>query len=323
MATAVLEGWLASWADAVLAWDLWRRHGSRETPVTGGLKVPASLDWLRGTAAGRDWLAALPEVLTEIAARWSLRLGEPYPGSYVSLVLPATLPDGTAAVLKVQFPDRDSSHEAAALRLWDGDAAVRLLAHDEPRLALLIERCVPGTPLSDVVPELAIATFVDLLPRLWRAPVPPFASAEWEAARWASELVPRWEEAGRPCERRLVDTAVATLRALAGSQREQVLLNQDLHANNVLRAQRDPWLVIDPKPLIGERELAIAPIVRDYGLGHGRHQVVQRLDRLTSALGVDRERARGWSFAKAMVWAFQDDDGMTRHLETARWLLAG
>jgi streptomycin 6-kinase len=286
-----------------------------------GLRIPERLGWLRGSAAGREWLAGLPATLAGCVARWSLRVAEPYPYSYVSLVLPATLPDGTEAVLKLQFPDPDSTHEAAALRLWDGDGAVRLLAHDESRLALLIERCVPGNPLSEVAPEQALTALVGLLPRLWRPAGEPFAAGSDQARYWAEELAPRWEQAGRPCERRLVDAATGTLRELAGSQGEQLLLNQDLHVNNVLRARREPWLVIDPKPLVGERELAVAALVRDFGLGHGRAEVQHRLDRLTAELGADRERSRGWSFAYAVVWAFLDEEGRTRHVETARWLL--
>jgi streptomycin 6-kinase len=292
------------------------RHPWRSSLV----KVPATLDWLRHRPGGREWLAALPRTLAEVCAQWSLQVDEPYQGSYVSLVLPATLPDGSVAVLKLQYPDPDSTHEAAALRLWDGVGAVRLLAHEERRLALLIERCTPGTPLSTMAPEYGLATFTELLPRLWRAPTPPFASVEHDAARWAADLPTRWERAGRPCERRLVDAAVETLLALRGSQGEQVLLNQDLHGGNVLRAQREPWLVIDPKPLLGERELAIASLLHDYGLGHGRNQTRWRLDRLTADLALDRDRARGWGFARTLVQAFQDDAWMTQHLETARWL---
>jgi streptomycin 6-kinase len=286
-----------------------------------GLRIPERLDWLRGSEAGREWLAGLPTTLAECAAQWSLRVAEPYPYSYVSLVLPATLPDGTEAVLKLQFPDPDSTHEAAALRLWGGDGAVRLLAHDEPRLALLLERCVPGSPLSEVAPEQALTALIGLLPRLWRPAGGPFAAGSEQARHWADELALRWERAGQPCERRLVDAAAGTLRALTDSQGEQLVLNQDLHVNNVLRARREPWLVIDPKPLLGERELAIAPLVRDYGLGHGRAEVQHRLDLLTGELGADRERARGWSLGYAVVWAFLDEEGRTRHFETARWLL--
>jgi streptomycin 6-kinase len=284
------------------------------------VRVPATLDWLRDRPGGREWLAALPRTLTEVCAQWSLQAGDPYDGSYVSLVVPATMPDGTAAVLKLQYPDPDSAHEAAALRAWDGVGAIRLLAHDAQRLALLIERCRPGTPLSAMPADYALATYIELLPRLWRSPAPPFASAEQDAARWAAELPPRWERAGRPCERRLVDAAVETLAALRGSQGEQVLVNQDLHGGNVLRSEREPWLVIDPKPLLAERELAVASVVHDYSLGHGRDVTWQRLDRLAAELGLDRDRARGWAFARTLVQAFQDDAWMAQHIETARWL---
>jgi streptomycin 6-kinase len=285
-----------------------------------GLAVPASLDWLRGHEAGRSWLSALPGLVAGCAQYWSLRLGEPFPDSYVSIVIPARLPDGSDTVLKVQFPEPDSRHEAAALRLLGGSGAIRLLAHDEDRLAMLIERCVPGAPLSTVPPDEALTVLIGLLPRTWRPPAAPFATAETEADRWIARLDSRWVATGRPCERSLVDAAVDAFRGLSGTQGEQVLLNQDLHVNNVLRAGREPWLVTDPKPLVGERELAVACLVRDYGLGHSRYAVRGRLDRLTAELGVDRERARGWSLAKAVLWAFQDEEGMTRHFETARWL---
>lgn len=286
-----------------------------------GLAIPARLDWLRGSEAGRAWLAAVPDLVAGCAERWSLRLGEPVPDSYVSVVIPATVPDGGKVMLKVQFPEPDSRYEAAALRLWNGDGAVRLLAHDENRLAMLIEHCVPGDPLSTLPGEEALTVFIDLLPRMWRPAVAPFATAADEAGRWIAMIESRWEGTGRPCERRLIDLAIDTLRRLRHTQGEQVLLNQDLHVNNVLRAARQPWLVIDPKPLIGERELAVACLVRDYGLGHSRAEVLARFDRLTTELDVDRRRARGWSFAKTVRWAFQDEEGMTRHFETARWLL--
>jgi streptomycin 6-kinase len=286
------------------------------------LAPPAELDWLRADDAGRDWLAALPGVLAEVAADWSLRVGRPYDGSKVSLVLPATLPDGSRAVLKLQFPDREAEHEAAALRIWNGDGVVRLLAHDEARSALLIEHCSPGDHLASD-PEAAMPVFIDLLPRLWRPVTDPFARLDDEARRWAEHLEPAWERAGRPCERRLVDAARDTLLALAADPTtEQVLLHQDLHSYNVLSADRQPWLVIDPKPLIGERAFAVAPVVRDHELGHSRRQLRHRLDRLSAELDVDRERARRWAFGQTMVWALRGGAGMPRHLESAGWLLA-
>ena len=88
---------------------------------------------------------------------------------------------------------------------------------------------------------------------------------------------------GRPFERPLLDAALEAIETLGPSQGEQVLVNQDMHADNVVRAQREPWLLIDPKPLAGEREFGIAAIVRGGELGHSGEAVVHRLDPLTAS----------------------------------------
>jgi len=121
-------------------------------------------------------------------------------------------------------------------------------------------------------------------------------------------------------ERRLLDEAIALLETLSATQGDQVLLHQDLLGDNVLAARREPWLVIDPMPLVGEREFNVAPIVRDYVLGHSKRAARHRLDRLISELGLDRERARGWTIGQTIAWAF-DSTHIATHIETIRWLL--
>lgn len=253
------------------------------------------------------------------AARWSLTLGEPFPYSYASLALPAVLPDGTQAVLKVQFPHRESDHEADALRLWDGDGAIRLIAADPVDHALLLERCVPGTALADSPGIDIVGVVIGLLPRLWVPASAPFTTLADEAAHWADYLQDKWVAAGRPFERRLLDAALDAIRTLPSGQGPQVLLNQDLHAGNVLASAREPWLVIDPKPLVGERECGIAPVVRDAAPGEVRH----RFDRLTAELGLDRDRARGWTIGQTIAWCFDGGGVLAGHLEVARRLLPG
>lgn len=125
------------------------------------LEVPARLDWMRRVPAGREWLASLPARLAACVDRWGLRLGPTYDGGVVSLTLRADLPDGTPGVLKLQYPDPDSEHEAAALTAWAGDGAVRLLAHEPQWRALLVERCVPGEPLHRLSPGDALGVAVD------------------------------------------------------------------------------------------------------------------------------------------------------------------
>lgn len=284
------------------------------------MKIPSRLFRL-AQEGGESWIDALPGLVAECAEAWSLRaLGEPFAGSSVSLVLPAELPDGRPVVLKLQFPNRESEHEAEALELWSGDGAVQLTARDGSRNALLIERCLPGAHLSTEEPDEAISVLTGLLPRLWKPAGEPFTPLREEAALWRQGLVRSWEVAGRPFERRLLDAASEALRDLADTQGEQVLIHQDLHGDNVLAAEREPWLAIDPKPVVGEREFAAAPIVRSHELGHSRKAVWRRLDRLSSELGLDRERARLWSFAQTLAWAFEGSSVLPRHVETARWL---
>ena len=282
------------------------------------MHIPERLNWLRQHESGRAWLANLPTVVSGLARAWNLQVSAPFAGANVSYVAPAMR--GTEqVVLKVQWPDDESAHEADALRVWNGAGAVRLLAHDMERHALLIERCLPGTYLAAAGVD-ALAVLIDLLPRLWKAVGPPFKSLTEEASEWAATLHADWDAAGRPCERTLVDAAAEFLDQLARSQGEQVLVHQDLHGENVLAAEREPWLVIDPKPLTGEREFSLAPIIRSFELGHSKRDVIYRLDRLSSELALDRDRVRRWTIAQTIAWSFGSDYA-AHHYETARWLL--
>jgi streptomycin 6-kinase len=279
--------------------------------------VHPGLGWLEASPEGRDWLARLPQLMRECEDAWGLSsAGPPFANAFASLAYPVDA-DGMPAVLKLRFPDRESEHEADALEAWNGNAAVRLLARDDERRALLLERLEPGTPLTGH--DGALEVLLRLLPRL-RVPAPePVHTLADEAAWWAETLERDWDEAGRPWERRLLDTALRYLAELAPTQGEQVLLHQDLHPDNVLAADREPWLVIDPKPLRGELEFAAAPIVRAPELGHDRRAVLHRFDRVCGELGLDRERARGWTVAQSLAWG--TGDRVDVHADVARWLL--
>ena len=220
--------------------------------------LPDGLRELGGHDPGRTWLARLPTLLEEVTENWQLRVGDAFPDASASLTVRAFTADGEPVVLKLQYPHREADHEAAALARWDGNGAVRLLAHDPDRHALLLEPCEPGAPLFELEQDAALDVLVDLLPRLWQPSGRPFTSLADEAAHWAVTLPGVWASAGRPFERHLLDAALKTIGELSTSQGEQVLLHQDLHTGNVLSAAREPWLAIDPKPLLGEPELALA-----------------------------------------------------------------
>jgi streptomycin 6-kinase len=254
------------------------------------------------------------DTLAECAARWELRLGDPYPGGAVGLAVRAELPDGTLAVLKLIDRHRETDQEADALERWDGDGAVRLLDRDDERSAVLLERCEPGTPLSALPADEALDVLIGLLPRLWKDAT-GFRTLAEEVEHWLGDgdLARNGSAAG--------ELARGLARELASSQGELVLVHQDLHGGNVLAAAREPWLVIDPKPLAAEREFAVAPIVRSFELGHSRRAALRRLDRLCDELGLDRELARGWTIVQTVAWS-GGSEYHADHMETVEWLAA-
>jgi len=225
-------------------------------------------------------------------------------------------------VLKVNFPEPESEHEADALASWNGAGAVRLLRRDDERRALLVERCVPGTSLWQVDEDEATPIAAGVLEQLWStAPPAALRRLDDEAARWARELPLTWEEAGRPFEQGLLDEAVEFLRS--PSPRESaVALHQDLHGGNILRSQRG-WLAIDPKPLAGERAFDVASLLRDRRFDLSRDpagRMRQRLDFFTDRLDLDGERVRGWGIAHALAWGFERGRALSGHIECAQLL---
>ena len=247
------------------------------------------------------WRASVDELVAECCERWELRAGKPYVPGACGHVLKVDRADGTPAVLKLFRPHREAEQEADALERWDGEGAVRLLARDDARNALLLEPCEPGTFLSGA-PD-ALDVLIELLPRLWVAA---------DGFHTLADEVEWWIEQG-------LDPSVAGLaRELAASQGEQVLVHQDLHGGNVLAAEREPWLVIDPKPLAAEREFQLAPIVRSGELGHTRRQALYRLDRLCADLELDRERARLWTIVQTTAWS--EGASLPSHGAVLEWL---
>ena len=279
------------------------------------MRIPAALaaEW----ADEPEWLAALLDLVRECAEVWGLDLEEPIDTPH-SLVVPAG-----DAVLKVNAPSHfEADHEADALAWWDGAGTARLLARDDARRAFLIERCRPGTTLWDAgvdEPEVVAR----LLPRLWLEPRDPhpFRLAADEAERWAEEVPRRYSFAGRPFERPLLDVALDVFRS--ADRGACVLVNQDLHGGNVLRAEREPWLVVDPKPLVGERELDGVGLLRNAVLNDDGSTGGRRWLAVLEGLGLDRDRLRGWGLAHALAWGWSDEDGWSaRSVAAARAIAA-
>jgi streptomycin 6-kinase len=233
----------------------------------------------------------------ELADRWALTIGEPYAGGTCAWVAPVTLADGSSAVLKLSFPHMEAAHEIEGLRFWNGDPTVHLLASDDEMNAMLLERCDPGTPLRTLPEDEQDRVLAGLLHRLWRLPPAP------HPFRPLSEMTAYWSDGrdGRVFEELLRTTSTV------------VLLATDLHAGNVLRAEREPWLVIDPKPFIGDPAYDATQHLFNC-TETLRADPLGRIHRFADLLGVDRERVRLWMFARAATEQRDDWTWLARAL---------
>ncbi len=253
----------------------------------------------RGTEERRTWLERLPEVIRELQDSWSLSLGAPFDGTEVSCawVAPAVRRDATRAVLKLGMPHMEGAHELQGLRFWDGEPTVRLLEADVDLNAMLVEYCEPGGSLREL-PELEQdAVIARLLRRLWRRPMAPHPFRPLSAMTfyWAEETIAaasRWRDAG------LIQEGLRFLQELSRPSFDDVLLATDLHAGNVLSARREPWLVIDPKPFVGDRAYDATQ-----HLFNCKERMLTAPDatirRFADLLEIDDERVRLWMFARS------------------------
>lgn len=262
------------------------------------------------------WLSALEDVVAHLESAWSIRVGDPFePGGHTAWVAPVVDDDTPGSVLKVVWRHPEAEHEADGLRVWDGDGAVRLLRAAGPdgcgradTAALLLERCRPGTTLSARPEPEQDEIIAGLLRRLWRplAPGQPFETLQSMCDLWADEFAAKQVAGKATIDPGLARDGIDLFRSLPASAHRHVLLCTDLHAGNVLAATREPWLVIDPKPYVGDPTYDVLQHLlncRDR-LHTDPLAACRRLARLCD---LDDERLRLWLFARCVqespTWA--------------------
>ncbi|HEX8997239.1 MAG TPA: aminoglycoside phosphotransferase family protein [Ktedonobacterales bacterium] len=270
---------------------------------------------------GAEWLRALPGLLAEYTRRWSLTPLPPFAGLTYNYVTPVRRADGSPAVLKTGIPGDEFRAGIAFLRLCDGVGAVRLLEADSERCVMLMEQAAPGEPLAKLDDDdAATAIAADVMRELWR-PVPaahPFPSV----ARWLrsfSRVRAMHGGASGPLPEATLAHAEALARDLLASAPYERLMHGDLHHDNIVSAQREPWLVIDAKGLVGDPGYETGPFMNN---PYGRMETwpdparnfARRADILAERLRYPRDRILAWSFVQAVLSAaWHIEDGSDRY----------
>jgi len=265
-----------------------------------GFPIPARLAETCSERPERAaWLERLPSAVERARRRWSLSLaGAPFGGEEGSCawVAPVTLADGSAAVLKLGMPHMEAAHEIDGLRFWGGNPTVRLYDADDELNAMLLERCEPGTALRSCPEPEQDVVIARLLRRLWRTPAAPhpFRPLAEMTAAWSAEALADAHDRPDPG---LVREGARLFHELPRSSPAEVLLATDLHAGNVLSARREPWLVIDPKPYVGDP--AYDATQHLLNCDRLRSDPLALVRRFSELLELDADRVRRWTFARA------------------------
>ena len=251
-----------------------------------------------------DWLAGVPAIIDRFEAEWSLSVGPAFqPGGMTAWVAPARDAAGADRVLKVAWRHPEAEREADGLRVWAGNGAVRLeqSAELDDAHVLLLERCVPGTSLSDVPEPRQDEVIAALLRRLWVAPPRGhrFVHLSEMCAQWADQFDRKQAHGEVALDPGLAREGIGLFRTLPQTAAREVLLATDLHAGNVLAAEREPWLVIDPKPHVGDPTYDVVQHLLNCP-GRLATDPWALVTRVAELVDVDRDRLQQWLFARCV-----------------------
>ncbi|MGW6464261.1 aminoglycoside phosphotransferase family protein [Streptomyces rubiginosohelvolus] len=268
---------------------------------------------------GRAWIAGVPALAAHLLERWQLLRDGAVRSGQASLVLPVLRHDGTRAVLKLQLPREETTAALTGLRTWNGDGMVRLLDHDPASSGMLLERLDGARTLASIDDDdVAMGILADLHARLVAVPAPQGLRGLGDVAAAMLEQVPqRVARLTDPADRDLLRGWASAVAELADEPGDR-LLHWDLHYDNVLAAQREPWIAIDPEPLAGDPGFDLWPALDSrwddvVAKGDPLRVVRRRFDLLTDTLGLDRARAAGWTLGRLLQNALWDiEDGEPR-----------
>lgn len=245
----------------------------------------------------RDWVDALPEHIHRVRIKWNLELGQPIvEHTTCSYVAPCTIDGSKEAILKIGLPHPEAAHEMDALQLLDGNPTIHLLAFDLPSGAMLLEKCHPGTHLNTAPEFIQDEIICQLLNEIWEVKYTkgPF--------RNLGEMVNQWNQESFADIDLFPDKALAKagceMKAdLVASTKRNVLLATDLHAGNVLRAKRRPWLAIDLKPYYGDPAYDLTQHLLNCKERFAKSPA-ETIRRIADLADIDSARLSKWMFSR-------------------------
>ena len=266
-----------------------------------------------------DWDATAAELVGTMLDRWHLTAGAAYVGGEAASVLQVTTAEGEPAVLKVGFPHVEGVWEAVGLESWGGHLAPAVLRQDAWTWSLLLERLEPGNQLlhAAIPAEAALVAAAELYREFSSRPVPPGVAtlpdimhAYLVNAR--ARLPGQAQDLARLDATAILELGLAEAEALAATDGASAFLHGDYNPGNVL-SSGSGWKVIDPKPMLGDREFDVFPLIEQLGSPFSAADPLEliegRLLEVTRIVDCDPARTARWCFARSALnlsWWLED-----------------
>lgn len=266
-------------------------------------------------AAGPKWLSDLPAIVNEIADNWRLVVGQPYPNLSYHYVAPCICDDGTEAVLKVSFPAEQKTlfNEAKMLEFVNGNGLAKLLRLDEKPCALLLEKLTPGEDLKTICRDdnaRAITIAIQVMRKIWRE------APENDSFQKLEDWFQGFERAGKTeFSGEYLKKAQRIFEELSARSTQKMLLHGDLHHENILSAERESFLAIDPKGIVGNPAYETSTFL----INHARwlssetglkEKLENSIRQFSEGLEIEPQIIRKWTFAQSVLsawWTFEDN----------------
>lgn len=266
-------------------------------------------------AEGRRWLAGLRRQIRELEREWGVSVGPALSGGSEAYVAAARTEAGEDAVLKLAIPPYEHfADEVLVLSAAQGHGYARVLDRDEVSYAMLLERLGPSLNESGLPLPVRMEILCATLRSAWETPAPPGLQTGAEKARWLSGFITAtWEEADRPCSRRVVERALifAEARRAAFDPAASVLVHGDAADANALRASSEPacgrsqYKFVDPDGLLAEPAYDLGVLMREWsgGLlgGDAERLGRERCETLSRLTGADPRAIWEWGLVERVA----------------------
>ena len=279
-------------------------------------------------SAGKAWAESLPETCARALTDYRLRMVRASTTEFSLVMFCSETGSSSSSGKVLKFCMPAACPQAFDWELWRafGSRVVAPTTIDEHRDLIVFEQILPGNPLSELAridDQAATRVMATVLARFLTAEEVRLPTSAVDLESWCAPLF-SFAKQSLPSEEmnRHIGGAQDVLMNLAATSSRAVLLHGDLHHENVLKAGRDTWKVIDPKGVLAEPAFEVGALMRNPGPELSARLDVAavlrtRLRILHSALGFPQRRMAEWAYAQAALsylWALEDgDEGWATH----------